>query len=94
MKLVHIQTCQPHRGHIDVCHTYDVYNLIEFKRRINAMRTVKEEEKHTDTHTQTYIFPSNRDIVASTSSLTKCMKTPIFQFSLRQSIQKLAYFLD
>lgn len=51
MKLARIQTCQPHRGHIDVCHTYDVYNLIEFKRRINAMRTVKEEEeKHTDTH--------------------------------------------
>lgn len=47
MKLAHIQTCQPHRGHIDVCHTFDVYNLIEFKRRINAMRTVKEEEKHT-----------------------------------------------
>lgn len=55
MKLAHLQTCQPHRGHIDVCHTYDVYNLIEFKRRINAMRTVKEEEKHTDTHTNLHI---------------------------------------
>lgn len=36
-----------HRGHNDVCHTYDVYNLIEFKRRINAMQydAMRRKEK-------------------------------------------------